>query len=80
MGVPRQPSSSSKDKPSLLFHILSPSTSPPPQVFKANIEQIYADLPSPDGAPLAEGDLSDLTDGTNHLPAAPLPSSACQSS
>jgi cytochrome P450 len=34
------------------------------QVFKANIEQIYADLPSPDGAPLAEGDLSDLTDGT----------------
>jgi len=49
----------------------TPSASPPPQVFKANIEQIYADLPSPDGAPLAEGDLSDLTDGTNHPPAAP---------
>nr|BAX73990.1 carotene hydroxylase [Euglena gracilis] len=34
------------------------------QIFKHNIEQIYADMPSVDGAPLAEGDLSDLTDGT----------------
>jgi cytochrome P450 len=37
------------------------------QVFKGNIEEIYADMPSVDGAPMAEGDLSDLTDGTMFL-------------
>uniref|UniRef100_A0A7S3JRS1 Cytochrome P450 n=1 Tax=Aureoumbra lagunensis TaxID=44058 RepID=A0A7S3JRS1_9STRA len=37
------------------------------RIFKANIEQIYGDAPSPDGAPLAEGDISGLADGTLYL-------------
>lgn len=36
-------------------------------VFRTNIEQIYGDFPSVDGTPLAEGDLSGLTDGTMYL-------------
>lgn len=37
------------------------------RVFKGNIEQIYGDAPSADGAPLAEGDISGLADGTLYL-------------
>mmetsp|Transcript_5472 Transcript_5472/g.17275 ORF Transcript_5472/g.17275 Transcript_5472/m.17275 type:complete len:623 (-) Transcript_5472:26-1894(-) len=37
------------------------------RIFKANIEQIYGDAPSSDGAPLAEGDISGLADGTLYL-------------
>mmetsp|Transcript_11015 Transcript_11015/g.32867 ORF Transcript_11015/g.32867 Transcript_11015/m.32867 type:complete len:608 (+) Transcript_11015:40-1863(+) len=37
------------------------------RIFKANIEQIYGDAPSADGAPLAEGDISGLADGTLYL-------------
>jgi len=37
------------------------------RVFKSNIEQIYGDAPSVDGAPLAEGDISGLADGTLYL-------------
>ena len=36
-------------------------------VFRGNIEQIYGDFPSVDGAPLAEGDISGLSDGTMYL-------------
>ena len=36
-------------------------------VFRTNIEQIYGGFPSVDGTPLAEGDLSGLTDGTMYL-------------
>lgn len=36
-------------------------------IFRTNIEQIYGDFPSVDGTPLAEGDLSGLTDGTMYL-------------
>ena len=37
------------------------------RIFKGNIEQIYGDAPSFDGAPLAEGDISGLADGTLYL-------------
>lgn len=37
------------------------------RVFKANIEQIYGGADSFDGAPLAEGDISGLADGTLYL-------------
>ena len=37
------------------------------RIFKSNIEQIYGDAPSADGAPLAEGDISGLADGTLYL-------------
>uniref|UniRef100_A0A7S1FP19 Cytochrome P450 n=1 Tax=Corethron hystrix TaxID=216773 RepID=A0A7S1FP19_9STRA len=33
-------------------------------VLRTNIEQIYGDYPSLDGCPLAEGDISDIADGT----------------
>ena len=33
-------------------------------VLRTNIEQIYGGFPSLDGCPLAEGDLSDIADGT----------------
>uniref|UniRef100_A0A7S2RIW3 Cytochrome P450 n=1 Tax=Rhizochromulina marina TaxID=1034831 RepID=A0A7S2RIW3_9STRA len=36
-------------------------------IFRTNIEQIYGGFPSVDGTPLAEGDLSGLTDGTMYL-------------
>lgn len=36
-------------------------------VFRTNIEQIYGDYESFDGAPLAEGDISGLQDGTLYL-------------
>merc|ERR1719191_434293 len=36
-------------------------------IFRTNIEQIYGNCPSVDGAPLAEGDISELTDGTMYL-------------
>ena len=36
-------------------------------IFKTNIEQIYGDEPSQDGAPMAEGDISGLADGTLYL-------------
>ena len=37
------------------------------RIFKSNIEQIYGDAPSAVGAPLAEGDISGLADGTLYL-------------
>ena len=37
------------------------------RIFKSNIEQIYGDAPSADGAPLAEGDISGLADGALYL-------------
>lgn len=37
------------------------------RIFKANIEQIYGGMDSFDGAPLAEGDISGLADGTLYL-------------
>ena len=36
-------------------------------IFRTNIEQIYGDYPSVDGAPLAEGEVSGLQDGTMYL-------------
>jgi len=37
------------------------------RIFKDNIEQMYGDAESADGAPLAEGDISGLADGTLYL-------------
>ena len=37
------------------------------QVLKRNIEQIYGNEPSVDGAPLAEGEIESMTDGTAFL-------------
>lgn len=36
-------------------------------VLRGNIEQIYGGYPSQDGCPLAEGDISDLADGTQFV-------------
>jgi cytochrome P450 len=36
-------------------------------VFRTNIEQLFADQPSVDGAPMAEGDIDGLVDGTMYL-------------
>lgn len=36
-------------------------------VFRTNIEQIFGGYPSYDGAPMADGDISGLTDGTMYL-------------
>jgi cytochrome P450 len=36
-------------------------------VLRTNIEQIYGGYPSLDGCPLAEGDISDIADGTQFI-------------